>query len=297
VSNETIEQSFNVSSPACLKLGNISGSVDIHTGQDGVIHIRAIKHPGSGDAERTSIELLQVEDGTVTVNTRYGENNWGWLLGHQVCDVEYIVSAPRLCSINVNGVSNDLSISGFEGDFSLKSVSGDMSLDDLTGSLNVETVSGDVSGNHLAGKSHLKSVSGDVNLQDSNLPSVSCNTVSGDVSLQTSLAEGPYKFHTVSGDVHLLVPAATQFEVDLHSISGEFTTNFPVSRSSLGSGKLTARSGDGGVRISLTSVSGELQVESAGDIPSVPQVNKLEILSKLENGELSVDEALLKLNQ
>jgi len=297
MSNETIEQSFNVGSPANLKLGNISGSVDIQTGQDGIIHIRAIKHAGSGDAERTSIELLQAEDGTVTVNTRYGENNWGWLLGHQVCDVEYIVSAPRQCSITVNGVSSDLSISGFDGVFSLKSVSGDMSLDNLSGSLNVETVSGDVSGNRLTGKSHLKSVSGDIYLQDSTLPTVNCNTVSGDVNLHTPLLEGPYKFHSVSGDVHMLIPATSQFDVDLHSVSGDFTTNFPVCQTSLGTGKITARLGTGGSSITFTSVSGDLQVESSSEIPPAPQVNKLEILSKLENGELSVDEALLKLNQ
>ncbi len=37
--------------------------------------------------------------------------------------------------------------------------------------------------------------------------SANVKTVSGDVSLQTGLSEGPYKFHAVSGEIRLLVPA------------------------------------------------------------------------------------------
>jgi len=296
MSHESFDHSFKVSSPALLKIGNISGSVDIQVGEEGSISVLAIKHPDCKDAERTTIEFFQAEDGSVSINTRFGDNNWGWLWGQPVCDVEYIVKAPRQCSINANGVSNSLSVSGFEGTFSFKSVSGDMTLEDLTGNLNVETVSGDVTGQNLAGDSHLKSVSGDINLHDSRLPSVIANTVSGDVVLQTGLSAGPYKFHSVSGDVHLLVPSASHCDVELHSVSGDFSTNIPLNGSSKSSGKQTARLGAGGARVALTSVSGDLQVECEGEIPPVPVVNKLDILSKLENGELSVDEALLQLN-
>lgn len=296
MSFENIEQTFNVTSPAQLKLGNISGSVDIQTGEDGFIHVLAVRRPGNCDAEHTTIELLQEEDGSVSINTRFGEGSLGWLWGSQVCEVEYIVKAPRLCSFNVNVVSSSINMNGFEGAFSFKSVSGDMSLKNLSGSLNVETVSGDVIGQDLVGSSHLKSVSGDINLQASSLPSVNVNTVSGDVVLHTALTEGPYKFHTVSGDVRLLVPAVSQFNVDLHSVSGDFTTNFPLTRSSQSTGRQSASVGTAGPAVSMTSVSGDLQVESEGEIPSVPEVNKLDILSKLENGELSVDEALIQLN-
>jgi DUF4097 and DUF4098 domain-containing protein YvlB len=296
MSFENIEQTFNVTSPAQLKLGNISGSVDIQTGEDGIIHVLAVRCPGNCDAEHTTIELLQAEDGSVSINTRFDEGSLNCLWGSQVCEVEYMIKAPRLCSINVNVVSSSINVKGFEGTFSFKSVSGDMSLKNLSGSLTVETVSGDISGQDLVGSSHMKSVSGDINLQASSLPSVNANMVSGDVVLHTDLAEGPYKFHTVSGDVHLLVPAASQFNVDLHSVSGDFTTNFPLTHSSQSTGRQSASVGTGGAAITLTSVSGDLQVESEGEIPPVPEVNKLDILSKLENGELSVDEALIQLN-
>jgi hypothetical protein len=296
MSLETIEHTFNVSSPAQLKLGNISGSVEIQAGEDGIIHVLAVKQPGSGDAERTKIECLQAEDGSVSIATRFSDISLGWLFGSQVCDVEYLIKAPRQSSLKVNGVSNTLYVSSFEGDFQFKTVSGDMTLQSLSGSMKIESVSGDIAGELLIGSGQLKSVSGDINLRDSSLTSASVNTVSGDVSLQAEFSAGPYKFNSVSGDVRLVVPAASSCNVEMHSVSGDFSTNFPVNQSSRRHGNQTARLGAGGIQISLNSVSGDLMVECDGEVPQAPVNNSLEILSKVESGELSVDEALVQLN-
>lgn len=296
MSYEKIEQTFNVASPATLKLGNIGGSVDIQAGEDGTIHVLAIRQPGSSNPEHTTIEMLQAEDGSVSINTRFNEDIWNWIWDSQVRDVEYIIKAPRLCSINVSAVSSDLHIEGFEGKFSFKTVSGDMNLGSLTGSFNVETISGDVSGQGLVGDINMKLVSGDANLQASNFPSVNVNTVSGDVVLNTTLVEGPYKFHSVSGDVHLLTPVTSQFNVELHSVSGDFNTNLPLTHSSQSIGRFTASAGTGGARINMNSVSGDLWVKTLSENKNIPGVNKLDILSRLEKGELSVDEALIQLN-
>ena len=53
MSQETQEKTFNVSGTACLELSNIRGSVDIRSGDDGLIQITAIKHTDSGDAGNT----------------------------------------------------------------------------------------------------------------------------------------------------------------------------------------------------------------------------------------------------
>jgi hypothetical protein len=295
MAQETIEHVFKVSSPAYLKLSNISGSVDIQAGEDGVIHIQATKEARSGDQNTTSIEVSQAEDGSVSVATRTKDNDWGWIFGSHVCDVDYTVKAPRQCSLTVNGVSDTVHISGFEGSFNFKNVSGDITLHDLTGELKVDTVSGDVTSNLISGNANLKSVSGDIILKDSKLPSVHVTTVSGDVSLQTEVMRGPYKFNTVSGDVSLEVPASSGCNVELHSLSGDLSTNLPVSQSSRSMGVKTATLLGGGAQISLNSVSGDLSIEFIGEIPQAPVVNSREILSMLEKGELSVDEAVQKL--
>jgi len=294
---ESREFTFNVSSPAILKLGNISGSVVIEPGEDGIIHVLAVKHPGRGDAENTKIECVQAEDGSVSISTRFSDPGWSFLFGAQVCDVDYVVKIPRQCSLKINGVSNSLNVSGFEGDFAFKTVSGDITIQSLTGPLNIDSVSGDISGEVLSGPCDLKSVSGDINLRDSNLVSAKVKTVSGDVHLQSGLSEGPYKFNAVSGDIRLLVPATCNCNVEMHSVSGDFSTNLAVNQSKHSHGNHTARVGTGGVDVSLNSVSGDLMLECDGEIPKAVEKNSLEILSKVESGELSVEDALAQLNR
>ena len=62
---EKIEREFKVSDPAKLKVTNVRGSVHIEPGDMGTIHINAVKHLNSGDAEGTSVEIFQDEDGLV----------------------------------------------------------------------------------------------------------------------------------------------------------------------------------------------------------------------------------------
>jgi hypothetical protein len=297
MSHDSLEQVFNVKSPARLRLSNVSGSVDIQAGDDNKISVLATKQPGTGDVNRTAIECLQAEDGSVAIATRYGENSWSWLLGSNICAIDYVVKVPQQCSLTVNGVSNTLNISGITGDIDLKMVSGDITLHDLEGKLNLDSVSGDLLAENLSGSGSIKTVSGDINLKNADLTSLGINTVSGDVFLQTALLTGPYKFNSVSGDVRLLVPAASQCDIEIHSASGDLSTNIPVSMSSHNHGSQTARMGQGGTQVIMNSVSGDLSVECDGEIPQAPVVNKLDILSRVENGELSVDEALVELNR
>jgi DUF4097 and DUF4098 domain-containing protein YvlB len=278
MSEEIFEHVFQVSGPAHLVVKNIRGSVDIQTGQEGMIQVTAVKDSGSGNAKQTEVELTQESDRTVKVVTHFPEGSIDWLFGRQPCKVNFTIKAPRQCTLKVNGVSNDVFTAGFEGEFSFNSVSGDLTLRDLTGPLSVNTVSGDmdlervngklklntVSGNikgqQTSGTVHLDTVSGDVRLRESTLPAVEAETVSGDLDLQTSLGEGPYRFHSVSGEVRLTVPAGTRCSAELHSISGCISTSLPQSSSSRHHGTEKVDVQGGGVKISLNSVSGELSL-------------------------------------
>ncbi len=160
--SETIEKTFTVSSPARLNLSNIRGSVEIRTGEEGVIKVTAVKQTGSGDPKSTEIEMVQEADGTVKVATHYPEAWWGWLIGSFPCAVEYTVQAPRNCSLKVNGVSNETSAAGFEGEFNFHSVSGEMSVRDLKGPMKISTVSGRMELEDLTGEMKLNTVSGKI---------------------------------------------------------------------------------------------------------------------------------------
>jgi hypothetical protein len=278
--SEIIEKNFTVTAPAQLELSNIRGSVEIRPGEEGIIRIQVTKDGNSGDASRTEIELSQAADGAVKAATHFPEGGWSWLFGSFPCRVDYVVQAPRKCSLKINGVSSAALADGFEGEFSFHTVSGEMNLQhlsgpvkvntvsgkvelaDLAGDLNLTTVSGKVSGRGIQGPLHLNTVSGQVALDESSLSSVDATTVSGRMEYQTAFGAGPYRFNSVSGDVELLVPPETRCSAELHAISGKLYTKLPATSIARQNGNQTAEIQGGGVKVYLHSVSGNLSLAS-----------------------------------
>jgi len=296
---ETLEETFQVTGPARLNLSNIRGSVDLRRGEDQHIHVTAVKQAHSGDVDGTEVEWSQAADGAVTIATHFRDAPWSWLLGSHPCCVDYVVKAPRTCSLKVKGVSSTISVEGFEGEFEFHSVSGEVSLHDLTGPVRIHTVSGAVSAEDLKGALHLETVSGDAELKSGNLPSVEASTVSGKVDLQTPLGQGSYRFRSVSGDVHLRVPPESRCSLELHTLSGEIRTDFPQRSAFRTHGSRVAEVRGGGVQISLNSISGDLRLDCDGELladvsargtPSAGE--RRAVLERVERGEITIEEAL-----
>jgi hypothetical protein len=121
--------------------------------------------------------------------------------------------------------------------------------------------------------------------------------------IHTSLAEGPYDFKSVSGQVRLTMPPDTHCTGELHSVSGDLVSAFPITGNSRHHGSQTVNVQGGGVKISLNSVSGDLTLDCDGKIPPTPEPLKtvsseerLAVLERVERGEMTVDEALGKLH-
>jgi hypothetical protein len=320
MSDEIIEQKYQVTSPARLIISNVRGSVTIQPGEAGVIEVKAIKH-GNLDNGRVAVEMTQDSDGSVRVETRSSEALFGFL-SHPP-RVDYTVRVPQSTHLEVSCVSSTLSVNELEGVFKLKTISGSISLAKLSGPLKLGAVSGDITGTQLAGVLDLNTVSGDVHLTESTFPSADGSTVSGDLLLQTPVTDGPYRFSSVSGSVHMLVPADTRCNVELNSVSGSIRSSLPAAVTSMGHGLKVTQIQGGGTAVRLKSVSGGVSIETEGTpatavqttgpvdvtpippIPPVPpippadapstapeQLTTSEILQRIERGEMTVDEAI-----
>lgn len=274
---EKIEQTFSVSAEPRLEVSNIRGLTEIRAGAEGVITVEALKIDGSGDLERTEVQISQDGDGTVRVKTHFPEGSQGWLSGNRPCKVEYRISAPADCSLKVNGVSNDTRLEGFgrqcsinavSGDLDLRQlsgevtagvVSGNLKLESVSGKIKLNSVSGDISSEKLSGDLDVNTVSGDVQVQQSALESIQANVTSGKVEAVTALGAGPYRFHSVSGDIRLRLPLETRCTAELHSISGGLQVRqLTQTGSQHRNGRQVAEIQGGGVMVYANSVSGDL---------------------------------------
>lgn len=308
MSEEIIERTFSVTLPARLKVSNIRGSVKIHTSETDQITVKAVKDVDSGDATETEIKIDQAPDGLVRVETDYHQRITFW--NHKPCRVHYSIGVPRQCSLAMEVVAADAEVEGMEGAVRIHSVSGNVTSSDLTGSLDLRTISGDLLGESLRGPLDLDTVSGNIRLHDSQIESVHGKTVSGDIEAAFQPGNGPFEFRSVSGNVTLKVPAGAGYSASLSTQSGQLRTNGGGKAKDWGRGRYQADYFGGGRRITMRSVSGDLalrfvdeagepvQVEPSQAAPaSAPGVNVSEILNQIESGELSVEEALKRLEK
>jgi hypothetical protein len=318
MSDETIEQKYEVAAPARLIISNVRGSITIQAGEVNVIEVKAVKH-SNFDNGRNTVEMTQDADGSVRVETRLNEALFGFL-SHPP-KVDYFVRVPQGIHLDASCVSSTLNVSDLEGVFKFKTISGTVDLAKLSGPIKISAVSGDISGSQLSGVLDLNTVSGRVHLTDSSFPSADASTVSGDLLLQTPISEGPYHFSSVSGSVHMIVPTDTRCNVELNSVSGSIRSSLPASATSMGHGLKITQVQGGGTTVRLKSVSGGVSIETEG-IPANPvsttasaQADRIapippilpippvqastseslstsEILQRIERGEMTVDEAL-----
>ena len=317
--SESIERAFGVPAPARLSLANIDGPVDIQPGEDGLVRVVAVKRLDTGEAERTCVVIEQAPNGEVRIETRFGERGRIFNAG-KPCEVTYTVRVPSRCSIEARGVSSAMTVRGLAGDVLIETVSGDQDVAELAGSLRFKTVSGRVAGRRLSGPVDIHTVSGEVELTGCVFPSMNAHAVSGDLTAETPLTAGAYRFSTVSADVALVVPAGTRCVAEGASLSGTLRSALPVARwDSSGRrwradldhpGAANAGAGESAARVSFDSVSGNLvfaradgdgpgetpqaasnpQADSSAGAPDVP--TRADILDRIARGELSVDEAV-----
>jgi len=307
MSTENFDHTFEVATPARLRVSNVRGLVDIRPGEEGIISVTAVKHKGTINGN-TEIIIEQLDDGTVVAEAKYENSISNWFGLNKPCKVDFTIRVPKDCSVKANCVSCDAVIQGLTGDINVNNVSGDLAVNDLSGELTFSNVSGDIVAHNLTGPINLNTVSGGVQIQESQIPALIGKTVSGDLSIQTPLGDGPYEFNTVSGELKLLPPEDQGCVVKIKSVSGSIRTSMPVTarQGSRSNKQITIL--DGGPEVHVKSVSGGVRIGTKAEAAETPDVKvkpaepvkpaktQMQILEEIDSGELSVEEAIQELN-
>jgi hypothetical protein len=304
MSQETIERRFDTGTPAKLKLSNIRGHIEVQPGESGVIIVNAVKHLDSGNDKLTEIVIEQDENGAVSVKTEH-PNSVSNLFGlNKPCKVDYSVRIPKECNLKVSGVSSSISVQGLQGEIEINSVSGSLKLERLAGSLKAKTVSGAIKASQIVGELDTNTVSGSIRVMDSQIPTSSLHTVSGSMVLESPLSAGPYTFKSVSGSAKLVVPPETACLARFHSVSGRMRTSLPITKDLRRGSKGEIEIQGGGPEITHHCVSGSFRIvtdekekihETHATSPT-ETIDQMSVLKKIEDGQISVEEALKELN-
>lgn len=177
-------------------------------------------------------------------------------------------------AVSVATASGDARVEKVDGKVSTHSASGDITLRSITGSVESNTASGDISLEGGNAWTALRSVSGDIEVHDFTLKNARLTTVSGSVSVKAAFTNAAdYTVDSVSGDVRLDTSVPTGgATLSYRSMSGDPSVKGDWTR---GEGKRSWKigAGDGGPKISIKTVSGDLEANGTVD-------NSLEALSE-----------------
>jgi hypothetical protein len=223
-------------------------------------------------------------------------------------DASVSAEIPETAEIVFEGVSADLTASGFSGSQHYRTVSGDMVLDRVAGDVRVRDVSGDVSIRaEQPMRVEMNTVSGDVSVVAPRFEALRLATVSGDVELEGEFAQsGAHRVETVSGDLSLGVVDGLTLEV--RGLSSDTRVSVPHrSEGSRDRRRYIIGGGEGSLLFS--SMSGDASVHPgrrfSGPMAPTPAAappaagvdpdEQLAILRALEAGEIDVDEATNRL--
>jgi Putative adhesin len=173
------------------------------------------------------------DDGELEVD--YERPRWpgplGWLVGrHKRYLAVVSLAVPRDCEVDLGVVASSLMVSGLRAPVVAKTISGEITLAGCSGPVEAQTVSGAVQAHGLVGDLRADTLSGDLTVVEGG-GAVGARTISGAVMLDLSApGGGDFRVSSVSGDVTIRLPHASDLQVQLQSTSGQVASAFDEAR-------------------------------------------------------------------
>jgi len=253
------EELFQVAGSPRLVLRIPAGSVRLVAGREGEVVVRC-----RGPERHLSRLSIEREGQTVNIGPREpGFGHWPSI------DVEVAVGAPPevrarfgsanlaaetdLRSLEVAGASGNVTAGAVAGTLTVRLASGDLEVDSVEGRAEAVTASGRVRLRRTGGSVEAKTASGDITLGD---VVGDCTARSASGRIRVGCFDGSQlQAKTVSGDVRVGVPAGRRYALSLQTLSGNVTTEFPVS----------GEAGAAPARLAVASISGDIRIGAAGE--------------------------------
>jgi lia operon protein LiaG len=240
---QDFEKSYTMPAGATIKLDSVSGDISVTGYAGSSIHVKAIKE--GHDKDKVQVVDRSTSD-RVELKAEYPHN------GNCDASIRFVVEVPSGTEYlfdDLATASGDIAVTGVKGTVNLRSASGDLTARQISGKLDVNTTSGDVKLGQLVGSVVAKSVSGDV-----------------EVNLELLQGSDPFSFKSVSGDIIIEAPANLDAEIEMKTLSGDMSTDFPLTIQSaqFGSQKgATGRIGQGTHKIEVKTVSGDVRLKKS----------------------------------
>jgi len=293
------DRSLDVSGPIRLELANVSGDVGIVGSTDGKVHVHGevrVSGFGFGSPQERLNRILasppvELKGDTLRVGKEFS--------ALRSVSISYDIQVPRQTEVSASSVSGSESIRNVAGpvraqsvsgsvraqeigqevrlsstsgtvqaedcgdDARAASVSGNVTISNAKGDVVAHSISGNVQVNNPGGRVDADSSSGSIEIHGAN-GDVMSHSASGDVTVQGNPSGNSYwELKTLSGSVYLVVPPTANFHFSANAATGQITAQIPIMIEEQDKHSLRAHMGNGGGRVEIHTVSGDIGVRGA----------------------------------
>jgi DUF4097 and DUF4098 domain-containing protein YvlB len=234
---EEFHQTYPLAADGRVSLSNVQGRVRVLAWDRNEVKVDAVKRAYKPERLREAEIRVSTGAGYIEIETEYPSYSFNrdsnWTREDQAASVEYTLTVPRAARLD-----------------NVSTVSGGLELDGLAGEIEASSVSGRVVARGLTGRVRLSVVSGRL-----------------EASFDRLSEANPISLSSVSGVLVVTLPSDANAQLRAGTVNGAITNDFglPVRRGEHVGRDLAGRLGSGGARISLSNVSGPIQIRRAAD--------------------------------
>jgi hypothetical protein len=272
---QQITKRASVAPDATLEVSNVQGSVKVSTWDKNEVELVAELESDKDELEFEATERV-VRVSVERPNGRQGRDQQ---------DANLTLRVPQGVRLIVDTVSADITVAGVRGKQELESVSGTVGTQAFDASVGASSVSGEVTVTGTGGSAAVKAenvsgtitvtgvsgkfegevVSGEIHATVAAADLIDVSSVSGEITVDVELTStANVGMESVSGAITLKIKPPVNADFDIETFSGDIDVCFgPESRDA---GKFTPGSelsftqGQGGARVALQTLSGEINV-------------------------------------
>jgi Putative adhesin len=295
----SFDRTLTVTAPIRLELANASGNVSITGSADNKVHVHAevrssgvgfdspqkrldeiVSNPPieqKGDTVRIGKDISRIRNVSISyvievphdteVSTQVASGS------QTIVNVRGPVKAEAASgSIRVDHIDRQTQLNTLSGSIDAQNIGDDLRASSASGSVTAANIKGDVRTSALSGTTQISrpdgrvdadTASGTVEVQGATRD-VKAHAASGRVDVQGNPNASSYwDLKTVSGVVQLGVPSNANFHLSAEAVSGQIKTDVPIVIEEQGKHSLRARMGNGGGRVEVRTISGEIRVRAS----------------------------------
>lgn len=251
-----------VESGRWFRLSSVNGPVTVEASPDNMVHVRAEKVVRRGSVSDVAFQVVQSggdvrvcalwrraycdENGT---HSRRNDGDDDDRNDRRDVQVRFTVRVPSGVRVSAGTVNGDMRVRNLSSEVRASTVNGKVEVLDVGGEVRATTVNGGVEVTTRTGPVNASTVNGNI-----------------DVRMRSVPRAGEMKFNTVNGSVKLEAPASLDADVEMETMHGSISSDYPVQLS----GKFGPRNargtiGRGGRRIEIRTLNGSIELTKAGN--------------------------------